>query len=291
MILKHFVSLLWQTFDRCSSLGLAQSRQTYLNMLDDLDGGLVDHIRGKVQEGLKLRVTFDNFDFQVLANIIVKGHQNSDMHWITQFITFDRVPCNGLNDTFPIIRDMKDFENSNYLLSKQELQSQRNDYIVLVSRVLVEYFPCLKPIESVVPKHIAHQYSKEMATPSEIISLPVVPYNQNKLGDVCQYLSYLTEFLVKVLTPEPEDIPNPSNTSAAEVADHASQVLKDHCIPLAGDLLGRERVTGAKKTRAGCDYRTDRFDHIVETPAVWHAKQSFLCVSLCTAHSIYKGRK
>ena len=52
-----------------------------------------------------------------------------------------------------------------------------------------------------------------------------------------------------------------------------------HHVPLVGDLLGRERVTGAKKTRAGCDNKTDRFEHIVEAPAVWHAKQSFLCVS------------
>lgn len=50
-------------------------------MLDDLGDSLVEHIREKVQEGQELRVTFDNFDFQVLANIIVKGHQNSDMHW------------------------------------------------------------------------------------------------------------------------------------------------------------------------------------------------------------------
>ena len=151
-----------------------------LEYADDLDGGLIDHIRGKVKEGLELRVTFDSFDFQVLANIIVN--------------------CQ--------------------------------------------------------------------------------PYNQNKLGDVCQYLTYLTQLLVKVSTSQPDEVPTRPNASAAEVAEHASQVLKDHHIPLAGDLLGRERVTGAKKTRAGCDYQTDRFDHIVETPAVWHAKQSFLCVGL-----------
>ena len=47
------------------------------------------------------------------------------------------------------------------------------------------------------------------------------------------------------------------------------------CIPLFRDLLGRERVT-AKKTRAGCDYTTERLECIVEACAQWHAKQSFL---------------
>ena len=57
-------------------------------------------------------------------------------------------------------------------------------------------------------------------------------------------------------------------------------------MPLVGDLLYRERVTGAKKTQAGCDLPTDRFEHIIEAPAVWHAKQSFLCVSLLLSVSL-----
>ena len=33
-----------------------------------------------------------------------------------------------------------------------------------------------------------------------------------------------------------------------------------------GDLLGRERVTGAKKTRLGCDSPVERFENIIEMP-------------------------
>lgn len=51
-------------------------------------------------------------------------------------------------------------------------------------------------------------------------------------------------------------------------------------MPLAGDLLGRERVTGAKRARMGCDQREERYENITETPALWHAKQAFLKVKL-----------
>ena len=57
-----------------------------------------------------------------------------------------------------------------------------------------------------------------------------------------------------------------------------ASVLEKVRVPLAGDLLGRERVTGAKKTRLGCDSAAERFENIVECPALWHAKQSFLSV-------------
>ena len=60
---------------------------------------------------------------------------------------------------------------------------------------------------------------------------------------------------------------------------NADEVLKNVKVPLGGDLLGRERITGAKKTRLGCDSAAERFESIVEMLALWHAKQSFLAVS------------
>ena len=106
-----------QTFDRCNALGLAQSQISYRRMLDDQGDGLVELIKEMVQEGQELHITFDNFDFLILTNI-VKGYQNSDMHWITEFITFDRISSAHLNDSRPLIQDLNDFDNINYLLSK-----------------------------------------------------------------------------------------------------------------------------------------------------------------------------
>ena len=41
-----------------------------------------------------------------------------------------------------------------------------------------------------------------MAEKSDIIGLPVVPYNQNKISDVCQYLQWLQDLLYKVFKTE-----------------------------------------------------------------------------------------
>ena len=48
---------------------------------------------------------------------------------------------------------------------------------------------------------------------------------------------------------------------------------------MVGDLLGRERVTGARKARASCDSPCNRYENIVEQTATWNAKQAFLGVS------------
>ena len=87
-------------------------------------------------------------------------------------------------------------------------------------------------------------------------------------------------FLITVIDLREE--PPPTDSGANQSQDN---VLKKVRVPLAGDLLGRERVTGAKKTRLGCDNIVERFKNIVECPALWHVKQSFLSVSwICTGY-------
>ena len=112
-----------------------------------------------VESGKEIRVVFDNFDFRVLANIILRNHRNSDMHWIAQYITFNRFPSSHLDDSTPIVANIVDYENVSYLLSKAELEQQRKDYIILVARVLIEYFPVLQLLRSAIPYHIPHWYN------------------------------------------------------------------------------------------------------------------------------------
>ena len=121
------------------------------------------------------------------------------------------------------------------------------------------------------------RYSNEMSQKSCIVGMPIVPYNQTKHSDVCEYLEYIENFLVEVFRSENEPEIK-GDERKVEKAKKKDRILKDVELPLCGDLLGRERVTGAKNTRMGCDHRTERFDNIVENVAQWHIKQSFLAV-------------
>ena len=114
-----------------------------------------------------------------------------------------------------------------------------------------------------------------MAKKSTVISLPIVPYNQNKHSDVCLYLEYLENFLSKLHKPEEVS----TKESTHENCQPSLEASKNIKLPLCGDLLGRERITGAKRMRLGCDAPSDRFENIYEYPALWHVKQSFLGVS------------
>lgn len=142
---------------RFNNEGIVQSTDSYRCMMDDIGSNLTEAIRKEVLLGHECRVFFDNIDFKVLVNILLKNHRNSDVHWIAQYLTFDRVPSTGLNDSKPLVSDLKDFDNINYLLSKAEMEKLRQDFVVLVARVLLEFFDFMKPLANVIPKHITHQ--------------------------------------------------------------------------------------------------------------------------------------
>ena len=53
--------------------------------------------------------------------------------------------------------DSTAFDNINYLLIKDELETLRQLLIVLVARVLLDFVEFMKPLESAVPVHITHR--------------------------------------------------------------------------------------------------------------------------------------
>ena len=138
-------------------MGITQTREGYRTIMDDIGDDLTSTIATQMSAGRQLRICFDNIDFRILVNIILKNHQNSDKHWIAHYLTFDRVPCDGLDDRKPLLSDCVAFDNINYLPSKEELDTLRQHYIVLVARVLLEFFDFMKPFANVVPAHITHR--------------------------------------------------------------------------------------------------------------------------------------
>ena len=126
-------------------------------MIDDIGADMVNGVQNQISAGRQLRVCYDNIDFRILVNIILKNHQNSDNHWIAQYITFDRVPSDGLDNRKSLVPDPREFDNINYLLGKDELDVLRQNFIVLVARVLIEFFEFMKPLANAVPNHIPHR--------------------------------------------------------------------------------------------------------------------------------------
>ena len=114
-------------------------------MIDDIGADLMNGVQNQIS-GCQLHVCYENIDFRILVNIILKNHQNSNDHWIAQYITFDRVPSDGLDDRKSLVPVTP--ENLTTLTTYWEKMTWmpfRQNFIVLVARVLLEFFEFMKP--------------------------------------------------------------------------------------------------------------------------------------------------
>ena len=107
-------------------------------------------------------VAFDNIDLEIHRRNMTMANQNKDIHWINHKMFQNRVSGNTLSKQSPR-KNLADVSNMAFLPSANDQSKQRYNYIVLVSRMLVEYFKAFEPLKDVCIQQIPHKYTKEMS--------------------------------------------------------------------------------------------------------------------------------
>ena len=107
-----------------------------------------------------------------------KDNQNFDFHWVNHKIVKNQISGSKL-DNSP--RNALAISNITVLPSVQDQQRQRQNYIVLIARMLVEHLDVFAVFKDVCIRHIPHKHGKEMAKKSESVSIPSSSYT-NKVS-------------------------------------------------------------------------------------------------------------
>lgn len=255
-----------------------------------------DQVVEEVKQGKRLQGTGDNWDYQVRAHDMRKSNQNTDLHYFASNIIVERVPCEGLAQEAPQ-RDMSKVPNSLFLLNHDETRKLREDFKVLVGRILVKHIRSLSFLKSIIPGHIASKYPKEMAQKSTIVPLAIQFKQEKKYDDVvdilCSYENTLEDIYSKAGVIDVPESSKPATTDGtlagatsrpSQPGAHFRQAdeqhhMKDVSVPFGGDELTRVRFAGAKDLRRGCHTAKDRFDHCSPfTIEMFHTKMAFVQV-------------
>ena len=255
-----------------------------------------DSIVEAVKDGKKLQGTGDNWDMKTHAHDMRSTHQNQDIHYFASNLVVERVPSQNLSTTSPR-RDIRTLPNSFFLLSADEEIKLREDFKVLIGRVLLSSIPCLSFLKSVIPDHISHVYQKEMSEKSIVVTLPMQFKDEKKYSDVVDILDYYETELENIYT-KAGVIQNPVEDSTAkqpvsiegrssqpdQPGAHCNKVdendhMKAISVPFGGDQLTRVRFAGAKDLRAGSHTAKERLDHCSPfVSELFHTKMAFLQV-------------
>ena len=91
------------------------------------------------------------------------------LHYFHAFTALSRVETLHLDDTKPI-GDIKSLPLSTFLPSAEDCSALRDNYVILISRILVKHMAFLQSFSKCVPNQIEHMYSKEIAKKSSVVS-------------------------------------------------------------------------------------------------------------------------
>ena len=125
-------------------------------------------------------IAFDNIDLEVHRKNMTVAKQNQDIHWVNHLMFVNRVSGNSLPNEAPR-QDLQTVSNMTFLPSANDQVKQRSNYIVLVSRMLVEYFDAFQPLKDACVQHMPHKYSKNMSEKSVKVNISVESV-------ICSYL-------------------------------------------------------------------------------------------------------
>ena len=120
-------------------------------------------------------ISFDNIDVHVQRRNMTMDSQNRDFHWINHQVIENRVSGEILNSSEPK-QYLPNVSNLQFLPTLEDQRRQRHNYIILTSRILVNYFKALSPLAEACIQHIPNKYSQEMSQKTNRVNqyLPIV---------------------------------------------------------------------------------------------------------------------
>lgn len=259
-------------------------------LLTLIGGHFMDKAVSAVKQKKTLRGTGDNWDLTVRAHHIRSSAQNKDLHLFASNLYINRTSFITFDNKSPL-DDILTCPRNTFTLNQNDIKMLRENFMVLIGRICTKFCKSFQFFSDVLPDHITHRFSKEMAHQSIVIPLPILNADEKKYDDCVCILRAYENWIYEVyeqanLLNHIEDAQLPSNS--AQQNESGADPLADVAVLFGGDQLTRVRFAGAKDLLAGAHTPADRFEHCSPfKPAMWHTKASLLQYSY---HLLYSAQ-
>lgn len=214
------------------------------------------------------KITFDNFDIYQEVHHMTEQNQNKDKHYVTVMSTENQVSGSHLRCDGPIC-DIAGLENGKCVPDHNDHLMQKNDYVVLVARIITANIQCLKHLDEVVTKHILHRYQKETAQATDTTFLGVLYHNENSTDGILEILKELHSYV-------------------PFAGDDENMVYADQGV--VGDQLTVERAVNGHASLSNGFTAEEWLEGLHFEIADWHAGNKFLQVAFDCPYSQASSR-
>jgi len=84
------------------------------------------------------------------------------IHWFN-LLAYNNCVINGGVSDKDSIKDIIDLENSTFIPSPGEHSQQKDEFVVLVLRILSKQCKYIQQFANIIPAHIPHQYRRDVS--------------------------------------------------------------------------------------------------------------------------------
>lgn len=207
-----------------------------------------------IREGVVFKFWGDNVNKQRRVRDYRSDHHGGMVNMYSILAGRSRTPAPDLSHTGSL-SDLTNLSVDSFLPQKRDIFATKSNLVVLVSRILVEYFPALKFLSVVVPKHIHHKYSKEMAKKSEVVVLDILMKNETDHKDMLDIMNTMQDYL-------------------------GDSYPQERRILSGGDHLTCECQIGAQRHMMDGNTQQERLEILEPVVEDWHCQLCIITVSM-----------
>ncbi|KAH3820871.1 hypothetical protein DPMN_122620 [Dreissena polymorpha] len=150
-----------------------------LDTMTSISGTFNSKLIDSLKSGKRFRLVGDNINFKMGVSQERKsvGKVGHIQHWFGSAAIVQNVNFQAMDNDIPQC-DLRLLPTETFIICEEELQEISNNFSVLSSRVLVEFFPWLKPSTACVNEAIA-VVPQDLKKKNTIIPLPIMHKNQS----------------------------------------------------------------------------------------------------------------
>jgi len=226
-------------------------------MMNDLSMTHTVPLTKWIQDDSVIKFWGDNVDTQMNVRDLRADNQGGMMHNFSMIVGRSRTPAPELSHKGHI-SSLDEVTPSDFLPTIIDLQLCKSALVKIISRKITKHITGLTRFSKIVPKHILHKYSREMARKSEVFALDIMKKNECLHIDMVDILKAYQAYL-------------------GEGYDESRRVVS------GGDYLTCERQRGAQLSTVCGATVSERLGVLEPVNEDWHCLVTFLNVSLSCA--------
>lgn len=243
-----------QIYSRLNQVGVCVSYTKTLSLVDDISQHRAKPLSDWINRNIPFKFWGDNVDKKRSVRDVRHDHQGELVHMYSILAGSSRTADSATLSRAGQIADLSTISSSSLLPTEADIDSIKQNLIVLVGRVLTNYIEGLKPLSKAVPNHITHKFSKEMAGKSSVVLVDVLFKNEACRSDMIDIMSSMIGYL-------------------------GSEYPDDHRLLSGEDQLTCERQVGSRHHVMNGDTRQERLELLEPVTEDWHCLVCFLSVS------------